>query len=51
MMRSTFGADTQDDMFVLWVANEGAPIPPHTLEHLFQPFFRGKALASSVVAE
>jgi signal transduction histidine kinase len=28
----------------LWVANEGAPIPPAIRERLFQPFFRGEAM-------
>lgn len=29
--------------FELTVANSGDPIPPATLERLFQPFFRGSA--------
>jgi signal transduction histidine kinase len=34
-------ARSDDDAFVLSVANDGAPIPGATLEHLFQPFERG----------
>jgi C4-dicarboxylate-specific signal transduction histidine kinase len=30
----------------LWVANSGKPIPPATMERLFQPFFRGEAQPS-----
>ena len=30
----------------LWVANSGAPIPPATMERLFQPFFRGEVRPS-----
>jgi signal transduction histidine kinase len=33
-------ASTWDGMFELSVANRGNPIPPATLERLFQPFFR-----------
>jgi signal transduction histidine kinase len=33
-------ASTDGNMFELAVANEGDPIPPDTLERLFQPFFR-----------
>jgi signal transduction histidine kinase len=33
-------ASTRDGMFELSVANKGDPIPPATLERLFQPFFR-----------
>jgi signal transduction histidine kinase len=33
-------AFTDEDMFELSVANSGNPIPPATLERLFQPFFR-----------
>jgi sigma-B regulation protein RsbU (phosphoserine phosphatase) len=28
--------------FILWVANAGDPIPPATMERLFQPFYRGE---------
>ncbi len=34
------GASTVGDRFELWVANKGDPIPPSTIERLFQPFFR-----------
>jgi signal transduction histidine kinase len=30
------------DMFELWVANAGDPIPAAALEHLFHPFFRSE---------
>jgi signal transduction histidine kinase len=30
----------------LWIANKGKPIPPATIERLFQPFFRGEAQPS-----
>jgi signal transduction histidine kinase len=30
----------------LWIANKGKPIPPGTIERLFQPFFRGEAQPS-----
>jgi signal transduction histidine kinase len=30
----------------LWIANKGKPIPPETMERLFQPFFRGEAQPS-----
>jgi signal transduction histidine kinase len=30
----------------LWIANKGKPIPPGTMERLFQPFFRGEAQPS-----
>ena len=33
-------ASTDGSMFELTVTNEGDPIPPDTLERLFQPFFR-----------
>ena len=33
-------ASTQEDAFELSVANKGSPIPPVTLDRLFQPFFR-----------
>jgi signal transduction histidine kinase len=33
-------AATNRDELELWVANGGAPIPPETMERLFQPFFR-----------
>ena len=34
-------AETQDDAFVLSVANGGAPIPPALLDRMFQPFAQG----------
>jgi signal transduction histidine kinase len=36
-------ASTEDGIFELSVANQGDPIPPATLEHLFQPYFRVKS--------
>jgi signal transduction histidine kinase len=30
-----------EDSFEMSVANQGEPIPPATVQHLFQPFFRG----------
>jgi signal transduction histidine kinase len=33
-------ASTDGNMFELAVANQGDPIPPETLDRLFQPFFR-----------
>jgi signal transduction histidine kinase len=33
-------AATNRDELVLWVANGGPPIPPETMDRLFQPFFR-----------
>lgn len=36
-------ASTTPDTFELSVANSGDPIPPATMEHLFQPFYRAKA--------
>jgi sigma-B regulation protein RsbU (phosphoserine phosphatase) len=36
-------AHTQGDSFELLVANKGEPIPPATVERLFQPFFRVSA--------
>jgi signal transduction histidine kinase len=39
-------AATLDDTFELSVANYGEPIPPTTLERLFQPFFRVAARPS-----
>jgi signal transduction histidine kinase len=36
-------ASIHGDFFELSVANAGDPIPPETLERLFQPFFRGSA--------
>ena len=35
------GAKTEGGEFRLWVANAGEPIPPATMEKLFEPFFRG----------
>lgn len=39
-------AATLDGSFELSVANQGEPIPPSTLERLFQPFFRVAARSS-----
>ena len=39
-------ATTNADELELWVANGGAPIPPPTMEKLFQPFFRGEVASS-----
>ncbi len=39
-------AATNAEELELWVANSGAPIPPTTMERLFQPFFRGEARPS-----
>jgi sigma-B regulation protein RsbU (phosphoserine phosphatase) len=39
-------AETEDGRFELWVSNAGEPIPPESMDHLFEPFFRGKARAS-----
>jgi signal transduction histidine kinase len=39
-------ARSDEAMFELTVSNTGAPIPPATLDRLFQPFFRGDAQAS-----
>jgi signal transduction histidine kinase len=33
-------ATSNDDVFELTVANQGEPIPPAIIAHLFQPFFR-----------
>ncbi|CAN5435396.1 HAMP domain-containing sensor histidine kinase [soil metagenome] len=35
-------AFTKQGDFVLSVLNEGDPIPPEAMEHLFKPFFRGQ---------
>jgi sigma-B regulation protein RsbU (phosphoserine phosphatase) len=40
--------DIEGGKFRLSVANEGDPIPPATMERLFQPFYRGEAGASRV---
>jgi signal transduction histidine kinase len=40
------GAATENGIFSLWVANAGTAIPLEILEHLFQPFFRGKVRPS-----
>jgi sigma-B regulation protein RsbU (phosphoserine phosphatase) len=34
-------ASSDGDVFVLSVENKGEPIPPGTVDRLFQPFFRG----------
>jgi sigma-B regulation protein RsbU (phosphoserine phosphatase) len=41
-------ADTTGGKFELWVwvSNAGEPIPPESMDKLFEPFFRGKARAS-----
>jgi sigma-B regulation protein RsbU (phosphoserine phosphatase) len=38
-------ASSQDCVFRLSVSNPGVPIPPSTIERLFQPFFRASARA------
>jgi phosphoserine phosphatase RsbU/P len=35
------GAKTMGDVFELWVANAGEPIPDAAMGRLFEPFFRG----------
>lgn len=39
-------ASTTSDHFILSVTNGGPPISPQTMEHLFQPFFRGQVRPS-----
>jgi signal transduction histidine kinase len=39
-------AGTKGAELELWIANSGDPIPPETMEQLFQPFFRGGARPS-----
>jgi signal transduction histidine kinase len=39
-------AGTDGAELELWIANRGDPIPPATMEQLFQPFFRGGAQPS-----
>jgi signal transduction histidine kinase len=34
-------ASSDGDVFALSVENKGEPIPPGTVDRLFQPFFRG----------
>jgi phosphoserine phosphatase RsbU/P len=41
-----FGARTDNERFVLTVANSGEPIPEEVRAALFQPFFRGSARPS-----
>ena len=41
-----FHAETREGLFELWVANVGEPIPPESIDKLFEPFFRGKVRAS-----
>lgn len=41
-----FESHTQEDRFLLSVANRGDPIPDDVRKHLFQPFFRGEARPS-----
>jgi sigma-B regulation protein RsbU (phosphoserine phosphatase) len=36
------GAKTEGDVFKLWVANAGQPIPEVAMQRLFEPFFRGE---------
>ena len=36
------GAKTEGDVFKLWVANAGEPIPEAAMQRLFEPFFRGE---------
>jgi phosphoserine phosphatase RsbU/P len=38
-------ASTDGGMFMLWIANEGEPIPDAAMANLFQPFFRGQVRA------
>ena len=40
-------ATAQGGRFVLSVANAGEPIPPATMERLFQPFYRGEGRSYS----
>jgi sigma-B regulation protein RsbU (phosphoserine phosphatase) len=40
------GAKTEGGEFRLWVSNAGEPIPPATMEKLFEPFFRGEVRGS-----
>jgi sigma-B regulation protein RsbU (phosphoserine phosphatase) len=40
------GAKTEGGEFSLWVSNAGEPIPPTTMEKLFEPFFRGEVRGS-----
>jgi phosphoserine phosphatase RsbU/P len=42
-----FRARIAGDHFELVVSNGGDPIPPETMEHLFQPFFRGNIRPSA----
>jgi sigma-B regulation protein RsbU (phosphoserine phosphatase) len=37
---------TNPGELVIWVANDGRPIPPAAMERLFHPFFRGEVRAS-----
>ena len=39
-------AGITDGHLEIWVANGGKPIPPATMERLFQPFFRGEVRPS-----
>jgi signal transduction histidine kinase len=39
-------AGTDGAELELWVANGGKPIPPETMDRLFQPFFRGEVKPS-----
>jgi phosphoserine phosphatase RsbU/P len=39
-------AETKGGTFKLSVSNAGEPIPPESMDQLFEPFFRGKARAS-----
>ena len=39
-------AETREGLFELWVANAGEPIPPESIDKLFEPFFRGNIRAS-----
>jgi sigma-B regulation protein RsbU (phosphoserine phosphatase) len=40
------GAKTEGGDFSLWVYNAGEPIPPATMDKLFEPFFRGEVRGS-----
>ena len=39
-------ASIDDDVFELWVANQGEPIPPAAMGRLFAPYARGEVMAS-----
>jgi signal transduction histidine kinase len=39
-------ANATKAMLTIWITNSGNPIPPAVVERLFEPFFRGEAMAS-----